>query len=174
MAVDYEWVAVTDNRRHIYVGVEPLRTLRTLLASSRFTICQHQFQCLTEYSVSFYISHFLCTKISPLVSLPYFVLQTSQKTRERFSFQTIRSFKSFLMSRSRPCEIIYSLCFLHFGGFLGTASNKQEDLMMNWGRSRITIRKQLRKTKFQKYFSCTVLLKAKKEDNKLEKQDRQI
>ena len=28
--------------------------------------------------------------------------------------------------------------------------------------------------KFQKYLSCTVLLKAKKEDNKLEKQDRQI
>ena len=28
--------------------------------------------------------------------------------------------------------------------------------------------------KFQKYLSCTVLLKAKEEDNKLEKQDRQI
>ena len=121
------WVSnrVMDERLHIYVGVEPLRTLRSLLASCRFTIYQHQFQCLTEYSVSFYISHFLCTKISPLVSLPYFVLQTSQKTRERFSFQSIRSFKSFLMSRSRSCEIISSLCFLHFGEFLGTASNKQ-------------------------------------------------
>ena len=75
--------------------------------------------------------HFLCTKRSPLVSLPYFVLQTSQKTLERLSVQTIRSFKSFLMSRSRSCEIISSLCFLHFGEFLGTASNKQEDLMMN-------------------------------------------
>ena len=28
--------------------------------------------------------------------------------------------------------------------------------------------------KFHKYLSCTVLLKAKEEDNKLEKQDRQI
>ena len=172
--MDYEWETVTDDRLHIYVGVEPLRTLRSLLASSRFTIYQQQFQCLTEYSVSFYISHFLCTKISPLVSLPYFVLQTSQKTLERLSVQTIRSFKSFLMSRSRSCEIISSLCFLHFGESLGTASNKQEDLMMNWGRTRITIRKKLRKTKFQKYFSCTVLLKSKKEDSKLEKQDRQI
>ena len=54
--------------------------------------------------------------------------------------QTIRSFKSFLMSRSRSCEIISSLCFLHFGEFLGTASNKQEDLMMNSGRSRISMR----------------------------------
>ena len=76
-------------------------------------------------SLSFYIAHFLCTKISPLVSLPYFVLQTSQKTLERLSVQTIRSFKSCLMSRSRSCEIISSLCFLHFGEFLGTASNKQ-------------------------------------------------
>ena len=122
--------------------------------------------------VSFYISHFLCTKISPLVSLPYFVLQTSQKTLERLSVQTIRSFKSCLMSRSRSCEIISSLCFLHFGEFLGTASNKQEDLMMNWGRSRITMRNKVRKTKF--HLSCTVLLKANEEDNKLEKQDRQI
>ena len=116
------------------------RTLRSLLTRSRFTIYQHQFQFLTEYSVSFYISHFLCTKISPLVSLPYFVLQTSQKTLERLSVQTIRSFKSFLMSRSRSCEIISSLCFLHFGEFLGTASNKQEDLMMNSGRTRISMR----------------------------------
>ena len=126
VARDYEWVAVTDDRLllHIYNGVEPLRMLTSFLASSRFTIYQQQFQCLTEYSVSFYISHFLCTKISPLVSLPYFVLQTSQKTLERLSVQTIRSFKSFLMSRSRSCEIISSLCFLHFGEFLGTASNK--------------------------------------------------
>ena len=174
MAGDYEWVTVTDDRLHIYVGLETLRTLRSLLASSRFTIYQHQFQFLTEYSVSFYISHFLCTKISPFVSLPYFVLQTSQKTLERLSVQTIRSFKSCLMSRSRSCEIISSLCFLHFGEFLGTASNKQEDLMTNSGRSRITMRNKLRKTKFQKYLSCTVLLKAKEEDNKLEKQDRQI
>ena len=152
--------------------MEPLRMLRSLLARSRFTIYQHQFQFLTEYSVSFYISHFLCTKISPLVSLPYFVLQTSQKTLERLSVQTIRSFKSCLMSRSRSCEIISSLCFLHFGEFLGTASNKQEDLMMNWGRSRISMRNELRKTKF--HLSYTVLLKAQKEDNKLEKQDRQI
>ena len=144
MARDYEWVTVTDDRLHIYVGVEPLRTLRSLLASSRFTIYQHQFQCLTEYSVSFYISHFLCTKISPLVSLPYFVLQTSQKTLERLSVQTIRSFKSCLMSRSRSCEIISSLCFLHFGEFLGTANNKQEDLMMNSSKSRIAMCIQLR------------------------------
>ena len=95
-------------------------------------------------SVSFYISHFLCTKISPLVSLPYFVLQTSQKTQKRLSVQTIRSFKSFLMSRSRSCEIISSLCFLHFGESLGTASNKQEDLMMNWGGARISMRNKLR------------------------------
>ena len=174
MAKDYEWVTVTEDGLHIYNGVEPLRTLRSLLASSRFTIYQHQFQFLTEYSVSFYISHFLCTKISPFVSLPYFVLQTSQKTQERLSVQTIRSFKSFLMSRSRSCEIISSLCFLHFGEFLGTARNKQEDLMMNWGTSRITMSNKLWKTKFQKYMSCTVLLKARKEDNKLEKQDRQI
>ena len=172
--MDYEWVTVTEDGLHIYVGVEPLRSLRSLLARSRFTIYQHQFQWLflTEYSVSFYISHFLCTKISPLVSSPYFVLQTSQKTLERLSVQTIRSFKSFLMSRSRSCEIISSLCFLHFGEFLGTASNKQEDLMMNWGRSRITMRNKVRKTKF--HLSCIVLLKAQKEDNKLEKQDRQI
>ena len=129
---------------HIYVGGEPFRMLRSLLARSRFTIYQHQFQFLTEYSVSFYISYFLCTKISPLVSLPHFVLQTSQKTLKRLSVQTIRSFKSFLMSRSRSCEIISSLCFLHFGEFLGTASNKQEDLMMNSGGSRITMRKKLR------------------------------
>ena len=174
MARDYEWVTVTDDRLHIYVGVEPLTTLRSLLASSRFRIYQHQFQCLTEYSVSFYISHFLCTKISPFVSLPYFVLQTSQKTLERVSVQTIRSFKSFLMSRSRSCEIISSLCFLHVGEFLGTASSKQEDLMMNSGGSRITMGNKLRKTKFQKYLSCTILLKAKKEDNKLKKQERQI
>ena len=129
---------------HIYVGGEPLRVLRSLLASSRFTIYQHQFQFLTEYSVSFYISYFLCTKISPLVSSPYFVLQTSQKTLKRLSVQTIRSFKLFLTSRSRSCEIISSLCFLHFGEFLGTASNKQEDLMMNSGGSRISMRNELR------------------------------
>ena len=123
--------------------MEPLRMLRSLLASSRFTIYQHQFQCLTEYSVSFYISHFLCTEMSPLVFLPYFVLQTSQKTLKRLSVQTIRSFQLFLMSRSRLCEIFSSLCFLHFGEFLGTASNKQEDLMMNSGRSRISMRNQL-------------------------------
>ena len=142
--MDYEWETVTDDRLHIYVGVEPLRTLRSLLASSRFTIYQQQFQCLTEYSVSFYISHFLCTKISPLVSLPYFVLQTSQKTQKRLSVQTIRSFKSLLMSRSRSCEIISSLCFLHFGESLGTASNKQEDLMMNWGGARVSMCNKLR------------------------------
>ena len=128
----------------MYVGVEPLRTLRSLLTRSRFTIYQHQFQFLTEYFVSFYISHFLCTKISPFVSLPYFVLQTSRKTLERLSVQTIRSFKSCLMSRSRSCEIISSLCFLHFDEFLGTASNKQEDLMMNSGRSRISMRNMRR------------------------------
>ena len=135
---------MTDDRLHIYFGVEPLRMLRSLLASSRFTIYQHQFQCLTEYSVSFHIFHFLCTEMSPLVSLPYFVLQTSQKTLERLSVQTMRSLKSFLMSRSRSCEIIPSLWFLHFGEFLGTASNKQEDLMMNSGRSRISMRNKLR------------------------------
>ena len=73
---------MTDDRLHIFVGVEPLRTLRSLLASSRFTIYQHQFQCLTEYSVSvsvwFYISR--CTKISPLVSLPYLVLHLAKDT----------------------------------------------------------------------------------------------
>ena len=78
------------------------------------------------------------------------------------------------MSRSRSYEIISSLCFLHFGEFLGTASNKQEDLMMNLGGSRITMRQKLRKTKFQNYLSRTVLLKEKEEDNKLEKQGRQI
>ena len=161
MARDYEWVTVTDDRLHIYVGVEPLRTLRSLLARSRFTIYPHHFECLTEYSVLFYISHFLYTKINPLLSSPYFVLQTSQKTLGRLSVQTIRSFKSFLMSRSRSCEIISSLCFLHFGEFLGTASNKQEDLMMDWGTWRMSMRNKLRKTKFQKYLSCTVLLKAK-------------
>ena len=129
---------------HIYVGVEPLRMLRSLLARSRFTIYQHQFQFLTEYSVSFYISYFLCTKISPLVSLQYFVLQTSQTTLKRLSVQTMRSFKLFLMSRSRSYEIISSLCFLQFGEFLGTASSKQEDLMMNSGGSRITMRNKLR------------------------------
>ena len=87
-----------------------------------------------------YTSYFLCTKISPLVSLPYFVLQTSQKTLKRLSVQPMRSFKLFLTSRSRSCEIISSLCFLHFGEFLGTASSKQEDLMMNSGGSRISMR----------------------------------
>ena len=144
MARDYEWVTVTEDGLHIYNGVELLRTLRSLLARSRFTIYQHQFQFLIEYSVSFYISHFLCTKISPLVSLPYFVLQTSQKTLERLSVQTIRSFKSFLLSRSRSCEIISSVYFLQFGEFLGTAINKQEDLMMNSSKSRIAMCIQLR------------------------------
>ena len=142
---------------HIYFGVEPLRMLRSLLARSRFTIYQHQFQFLTEYSVSFYISYFLCTKISPLVSLPYFVLQTSQKTLERLSVQTMRSFKLFLMSRSRSYQIISSLCFLHFGEFLGTASNKQEDLMMNSGKSRMSTQNKLREMKFQKCLSNTIL-----------------
>ena len=142
---------------HIYFGVEPLRMLRSLLARSRFTIYQHQFQFLTEYSVSFYISHFLCTKISPLVSLPYFVLQTSQKTLERLSVQTMRSFKLFLMSRSRSYQTISSLCFLHFGEFLGTSSNKQEDLMMNSGKSRMSTQNKLREMKFQKCLSNTIL-----------------
>ena len=142
--MDYEWVTVTDDRLHVYVGVEPLRTLRSLLTRSRFTIYQHQFQFPTEYSLSFYISQFLCTKISPLVFSPHFVLQTSQKTLERLSVQTIRSFKSFLMSRSRSCEIISSVYFLQFGEFLGTASNKQEYLMMNSSKSRIAMCIQLR------------------------------
>ena len=39
---------------------------------------------------------------------------------------------------SRPNEVFSSLCFLQFGESLGTASNKQLDLMMNSGKLRIT------------------------------------
>ena len=41
------------------------------------------------------------------------------------------------MSYSSSCELFSSLCFLQFGESLSTASNKQEDLMMNLGKLRI-------------------------------------
>ena len=59
------------------------------------------------------------------------IFRFADLAKKRLSAQTIWSFKLFLMSRSRSCEIISSMCFLHFGESLGTASNKQEDLMMN-------------------------------------------
>ena len=78
------------------------------------------------------------------------------------------------MTCSRSCEIFALLCFLHFGESLGTANNKQKDLMMNSGKSRITPQNELREMKCQKRLSNTTLCKAKEEDNKLRKLQRQI
>ena len=78
------------------------------------------------------------------------------------------------MTGSRSCEIFALLCFLHFGESLGTANNKQKDLMMNSGKSRISTQNELREMKFQKCLSNTALCKAKKEDNKLRKLQTQI
>ena len=78
------------------------------------------------------------------------------------------------MTCSRSCEIIPSLCFLQFRESLGTASNKQEDLMMNSGKLRKPTQLERRETKFQKYLSRTVLYKEKKENNKLKKLLTQI
>ena len=78
------------------------------------------------------------------------------------------------MTCSRSCEIFSLLCFLHFGESLGTANNKQEDLLMNSGKSRILTQNELREMKFQKYLSRTVLYKEKKENNKLKKLLTQI
>ena len=78
------------------------------------------------------------------------------------------------MTGSRSCEIFALLCFLHFGESLGTANNKQKDLMMNSGKSRISTQNELREMKFQKCLSNTILCKAKRENNKLRKLQRQI
>ena len=47
------------------------------------------------------------------------------------------------MSCSRSCEIFALLSFLQFGESLGTASNKQEDLMMNSEKPRIRTRNEV-------------------------------
>ena len=78
------------------------------------------------------------------------------------------------MSCSRSCEIFALLSFLQFGESLGTASNKQEDLMMNSEKPRIRTRNELRKMKCQKCLSNTIFQKVSQENNRLEKQDRQI
>ena len=59
------------------------------------------------------------------------------------------------MLYSRSCELFSSLCFLQFGESLGTASNKQWDLMMNSGKLRKPTQIELRETKFQWCLSCT-------------------
>ena len=46
--------------------------------------------------------------------------------------------------------------------------------MMNSGKLRITTHLWLQETKFQKHLSSTVLQKAKKEDDKLGEQHREI
>ena len=78
------------------------------------------------------------------------------------------------MTCSRSCEIFALLYVLHFGESLGTANNRQKDLMMNSGKSRISSQNELREMKFQKCLSNTILYKAKREDNKLRKLQRQI
>ena len=78
------------------------------------------------------------------------------------------------MLYSRSCELFSSLCFLQFGESLGTASNKQWDLMMNSGKLRKTTQNELRETKFQWCLSCTVWYKENKENNKLRKVQKQI
>ena len=78
------------------------------------------------------------------------------------------------MTCSRSCEIFALLYVLHFGESLGTANNRQKDLMMNSGKSRTSSQNELREMKFQKCLSNTILYKAKREDNKLRKLQRQI
>ena len=78
------------------------------------------------------------------------------------------------MLYSRSCELFSSLCFLQFGESLGTASNKQWDLMRNSGKLRKPTQIELRETKFQWCLSCTVWYKEKKENNKLKKLQQQI
>ena len=78
------------------------------------------------------------------------------------------------MLYSRSCEFFSSLCFLQFGESLGTASNKQWDLMMNSGKLRTPTQIELRETKFQWRLSCTVWYKENKENNKLRKVQKQI
>ena len=46
--------------------------------------------------------------------------------------------------------------------------------MMNLEKPRMPTRNKLRETKFQKYLSCAILYKEKKENNKLKKLLRQI
>ena len=78
------------------------------------------------------------------------------------------------MTCSRSCEIFALLCFLHFGESLGTANNKQKDLMMNSGKSRISTQNELREMKFQRGLSKTILCKAKRENNRPRKLQRPI
>ena len=78
------------------------------------------------------------------------------------------------MTCSRSCEIFALLCVLRFGESLGNANNKQKDLMMNSGKSRIETQNELREMKFQKYLSRTVLYKAKRENNRPRKLQRPI
>ena len=53
------------------------------------------------------------------------------------------------MTCSRSCEIFALLFFLHFGESLGTANNRQKDLMMNSGKSRISPQNELREMDLQ-------------------------
>ena len=76
------------------------------------------------------------------------------------------------MSYSRSCKLFSSLCFLQFGESLGNARNEQEDLMMNSGKLRIPTQIERRETRFQWCLSCTEWYKEKKENNKLEKLQR--
>ena len=81
----------------------------------------------------------------------------TEKRKEKLSVETTQSLSSFLVSYSRPCEIFSLLFFLQFREFLDTASNKQEDLMMNSGKSRISWQIELREMRFQKCLSHTIL-----------------
>ena len=78
------------------------------------------------------------------------------------------------MLYSRSCEFFFSLYFLQFGESLGTANNKEWDLMMNSGKLRTLTQIELRETKFQWCLSCTVWYKENKENNKLRKVQKQI
>ena len=91
----------------------------------------------------------------------------------RLKVTTILSLRSLLKSCSRSCELFSSLCFLQFGESLGTASNKQQDLLMNSGKLRTTRHVWLRETRFQWCLSFTVWYKEKEENNKLKKLLRQ-
>ena len=81
-----------------------------------------------------------------------------------------------LTSYSRPNEVFSSLCFLQFGESLGTASNKQLDLMMNSGK----LKKKRRIFGYEKrnFRSISQVQycrgQIRKITNKVEKQNRQI
>ena len=65
-------------------------------------------------------------------NFPSFLLELLVLTKFRLLERRI------LTSYCRPNEVFSLFCFLQFGESLGTASNKQWDLMMNSGELRIT------------------------------------